>query len=142
MGSSATVRKGHGVLLADKEISLAGTRFQTDSGGRQRKRIGLGSQGLVRFGDPYSQDDQIVGRLEELAIPLFDPFFNIARRLANTSNDAEDLVQDLSQGFTNFASSRSGTNFHAWMFRILKNTFLSSCSILDRRHDRRDSSQP
>jgi hypothetical protein len=22
------------------------------------KRIGLGSQGIVRFGDPYSQDDQ------------------------------------------------------------------------------------
>ena len=26
------VRKGHRVLLADKEISLAGTEFQTDSG--------------------------------------------------------------------------------------------------------------
>ena len=32
VGSSVAVRKGHRVLLADKEISLAGTGFQTDSG--------------------------------------------------------------------------------------------------------------
>ena len=30
--SSAAMRKGHRVLLADKEISLAATGFRTDSG--------------------------------------------------------------------------------------------------------------
>jgi len=32
-----------------------------------------------------------------------------------------------------FASFQPGTNFRAWMFRILRNTFLSSCSTLERR---------
>jgi hypothetical protein len=32
VGSSAATRKDHRVLLADKEISLAGTGLQTDSG--------------------------------------------------------------------------------------------------------------
>jgi RNA polymerase sigma-70 factor (ECF subfamily) len=32
-----------------------------------------------------------------------------------------------------FASFQSGTNFRAWMFQILRNTFLSSRSKLERR---------
>jgi hypothetical protein len=45
------------------------------------KRIGLGSQGMVRFGDPYSQDGQSSAGFEELAIatPLFDSLYNFAR---------------------------------------------------------------
>jgi hypothetical protein len=35
------------------------------------KRIGLGSQGMVRFADPYSPDDQSSAGFEELAMLLF-----------------------------------------------------------------------
>jgi len=97
-------------------------------------RIGLGSQGMVRFGAPSSRDDQPLAGFEELAMPLFDSLYNFARWLAHDSNDAEDLVQETYlKALRSFASFQSGTNFRAWMFRILRNNFLSSCSQLERR---------
>jgi RNA polymerase sigma-70 factor (ECF subfamily) len=59
--------------------------------------------------------------------------YNSARWLVDASNDAEDLVQETYlKALRNFASFQPGTNCRAWMFRILKNTFLGSCSILER----------
>jgi len=67
-------------------------------------------------------------------MPLFDPLYNFARWLAHNANDAEDLVQETYlKALRSFASFQPGTNFRAWMFKILRNTFLSSCSTLDRR---------
>ncbi len=97
-------------------------------------RIGRGSQGMVRFGASSSHDDQPLAGFEELAMPLFDSLYNFARWLAHNLNDAEDLVQETYlKALRSFASFQPGTNFRAWMFRILKNTFLSSCSKLERR---------
>jgi RNA polymerase sigma-70 factor, ECF subfamily len=71
---------------------------------------------------------------EELAMPLFDSLYNFARWLGHGSNDAEDLVQETYlKGLRSFASFQPGTNFRAWIFQILKNTFLSSRSKLERR---------
>ena len=96
--------------------------------------IGLGSQGMVRFGASSSQDGQPLAGFEELAMPLFNSLYNFARWLVHNSNDAEDLVQETYlKALRSFASFQSGTNFRAWIFRILKNTFLSSCSTLARR---------
>ena len=97
-------------------------------------RIGLGSQGMVRFGASSSRDDQPLAGFEELAMPLFDSLYNFARWLAHDSNDAEDLVQETYlKALRSFASFQPGTNFRAWIFRILRNNFLSSCSKLERR---------
>jgi RNA polymerase sigma-70 factor (ECF subfamily) len=96
--------------------------------------VGLGSQEMVRFGASSSQDDQPLAGFEELAMPLFDSLYNFARWLAHDSNDAEDLVQETYlKALRSFASFQPGTNFRAWMFRILKNTFLGSGSKLERR---------
>ncbi len=98
------------------------------------RHIGLGSQGTVRFGASSSQGDQPLAGFEELAMPLFDSLYNFARWLVHSSNDAEDLVQETYlKALRSFASFQPGTNFRAWMFQILKNTFLSSCSKLERR---------
>ena len=71
---------------------------------------------------------------EELVTPLFDPLYNFARWLVRNQNDAEDLVQETYlKAFRSFASFQPGTNFRAWIFRILKNTFLGSCSKLEER---------
>src|SRR3984957_9320766 len=96
--------------------------------------VGLGSVGVARFGASSSHDDQPLAGFEELAMPLFDPLYNFARWLVRNSNDAEDLVQETYlKALRSFASFQPGTNFRAWMFRILKNTFLSSRSKLERR---------
>src|SRR5271155_2587181 len=96
--------------------------------------IGLGSPGMVRLGTSSSQDDRPLAGFEELAIPLFDSLYNFARWLAHDSNDAEDLVQEsYLKALRSFASFQPGTNFRAWIFQILRNTFLSSCSKVERR---------
>jgi RNA polymerase sigma-70 factor (ECF subfamily) len=98
------------------------------------KSIGSGFQGKIGFGASFSPTDRPSAGFEELAMPLFDSLYNFARWLAHDSNDAEDLVQETYlKALHNFASFQSGTNFRAWMFRILKNTFLSSRSTLERR---------
>lgn len=68
---------------------------------------------------------------EELAMPIFDALYNYARWLAREPAEAEDLVQEtFLKGLRGFGSFAPGTNFKAWMFRILRNTFLSSRSGL------------
>jgi RNA polymerase sigma factor (sigma-70 family) len=97
-------------------------------------RIGFGPQEMVRLGNPSSQDDKSLPGFEELAMPLFDSLYNFARWLVPNQNDAEDLVQETYlKALRSFGSFQPGTNFRAWMFKILKNTFLSSCSQLERR---------
>jgi RNA polymerase sigma factor (sigma-70 family) len=98
------------------------------------KRIGTGLQQVVGFGTSSAQVDHQLAGFEELAMPLFDSLYNFARWLVHNQNDAEDLVQETYlKALRGFGSFQPGTNFRAWMFRILKNTFLSSCSKLDRR---------
>ena len=94
-------------------------------------RFGFGSQGMALLGPSSSQADL---SFEDLAMPLLDSLHNFARWIARNPNDAEDLVQETYlKALRGFASFEPGTNFRAWMFQILRNTFLSSCSRLDRR---------
>ncbi len=68
---------------------------------------------------------------EELALPLFDRLYNFAHWLARNREEAEDLVQETyAKALRGFGSFEPGTNFKAWMFRILRNTFLNSRSGL------------
>jgi RNA polymerase sigma-70 factor, ECF subfamily len=68
---------------------------------------------------------------EQLALPLFDRLYNFAHWLTRNREEAEDLVQETyAKALRGFASFEPGTNFKAWMFRILRNTFLNSRSGL------------
>ncbi|HEV2488378.1 MAG TPA: sigma-70 family RNA polymerase sigma factor [Candidatus Acidoferrales bacterium] len=70
---------------------------------------------------------QASGEFAELALPLFDSLYNFACWLAKDRADAEDLVQETyAKALNGFSSFQQGTNFRAWMFRILRNTFLNS----------------
>jgi RNA polymerase sigma-70 factor, ECF subfamily len=71
----------------------------------------------------YAQSDSF----EELAMPLFDQLYNFAHWLTRNRTEAEDLVQETyAKALKGFSSFRLGTNFRAWLFRILRNTFLTS----------------
>src|ERR1700721_2327576 len=64
---------------------------------------------------------------EALAIPLFDQLYNFAHWLTQDTAEAEDLVQETYvKALRGFSSFQAGTNFRAWMYRILRNSFLSS----------------
>jgi RNA polymerase sigma-70 factor (ECF subfamily) len=64
---------------------------------------------------------------EDLAMPLFDQLYNFARWLTQNREEAEDLVQETyTKALKGFSSFQLGTNFRAWMYRILRNTFLTS----------------
>jgi RNA polymerase sigma-70 factor (ECF subfamily) len=64
---------------------------------------------------------------ERLALPLLDALFNFARWLSHDQTEAEDLVQEtFAKALRGFDSFAPGTDFRAWMFRILRNTFLTS----------------
>ena len=64
---------------------------------------------------------------EEMAVPLFEPLYNFACWLAHDRAEAEDLVQEsYTKALKGFGSFQRGTNFKAWIFQILRNTFLTS----------------
>jgi RNA polymerase sigma-70 factor, ECF subfamily len=64
---------------------------------------------------------------EQLAMPLFDRLYNFAHWLTRNRDEAEDLVQETYvKALKGFSSFEPGTNFKAWTFRILRNTFLTS----------------
>src|SRR5215475_3572421 len=68
---------------------------------------------------------------EKLAVPLLDGLYNFACWLSGNPDEARDLVQEtFLKALRGFGSFQPGTNFRAWMFRILRNTFLTSRSGL------------
>jgi RNA polymerase sigma-70 factor (ECF subfamily) len=72
---------------------------------------------------------------EKLALPLLDPLYNFARWLSGDPDEARDLVQEtFAKALKGLGTFQEGTNFRAWMFRILRNTFLTSRSGLERRN--------
>jgi RNA polymerase sigma-70 factor (ECF subfamily) len=74
-----------------------------------------------------SDADRHLDSFEELAMPLFDQLYNFAQWLTQNRDEAEDLVQETyAKALKGFSSFQLGTNFRAWMFRILRNAFLTS----------------
>jgi len=68
---------------------------------------------------------------EGLALPLLPSLYNVAFWLSRNAADADDLVQEaFLKALRGFASFETGTNFKAWIFRILRNTYLTSQSGL------------
>jgi len=68
---------------------------------------------------------------ETLAMPMFASLYNFAHWLTQNREEAEDLVQETYlKALKGFAAFQQGSNFRAWMFRILRNTFLTSRSGL------------
>jgi RNA polymerase sigma-70 factor, ECF subfamily len=71
--------------------------------------------------------DRPSAMFEQLALPLADRLYNFAHWLTQNRDEAEDLVQETyAKALKGFASFQPGTNFKAWIFRILRNTFLNS----------------
>ena len=61
-------------------------------------------------------------RFEEEALELSDQVYRVARRLAGSREEAEDLVQQTyERAFRSWRQYTPGTNLRAWLLRILAN---------------------
>lgn len=64
---------------------------------------------------------------EELVLPLLPALYGHSFWLCRNHAEAEDLVQEtISKALRGFDSFQPDTNFKAWIFRVLRNTFLTS----------------
>ena len=64
---------------------------------------------------------------EAVAMPFVDSLYNTAYRMTRNAQDAEDLVQETYlKAYRYYDKFQEGTNFKAWLFKILKNTFINN----------------
>ena len=94
---------------------------------------------VISRGNVSGREDK---EFEKLAVPLLDGMYNFACWLSGNPDEARDLVQEtFLKALRGFASFRPGTNFRAWMFRILRNTFLTSRTGLERRNTQQEDEE-
>jgi RNA polymerase sigma-70 factor (ECF subfamily) len=68
-----------------------------------------------------------------------DALFHLARYLTGNAGDAEDLVQETyARAYQAWSRLQPGSNIRSWLFRILRNTFVSEVRA-DRRHPAPDA---
>lgn len=63
---------------------------------------------------------------EELALQHMDSLYSVALRMTKNVSEAQDLVQDAYlRAYRFFDRFERGTNFKAWLFKILKNVYIN-----------------
>ncbi len=81
-------------------------------------------------------------QFEELLSPWLDPLYASAVRLTRNERNAEDLVQDtVMRAWRFFDKFERGTNFRAWIFKILTNTFINGYRKDSRERSLQDESE-
>jgi RNA polymerase sigma-70 factor, ECF subfamily len=64
---------------------------------------------------------------EAAAMPFLDALYNTAYRMTRNAQDAEDLIQETYlKAYKHYDKFEEGTNLKAWLFKIMKNTFINS----------------
>ncbi|MBX9852141.1 MAG: sigma-70 family RNA polymerase sigma factor [Cytophagaceae bacterium] len=82
-------------------------------------------KGSVPELDPKAKAEKDA-QFEKEFMPLISSLYNFAYRLTLDEDDANDLVQETYlKAYRFFASYEQGTNAKAWLFRILKNSFIN-----------------
>lgn len=70
--------------------------------------------------------EDIKKEFEELALPYMDSFYSAALRMTRDETEAEDLLQDAYlRAYRFFDKFEKGTNFRAWLFKIIRNVYIN-----------------
>ncbi len=89
-----------------------------------------------------SRSNQNRAQFETLLAPWLDALYASALRLTRNEGQAEDLVQDtVMRAWRFFEKFQKGTNFRAWIFKILTNTFINSYRRNSRERGLQDESE-
>ncbi len=81
---------------------------------------------MLRLNEFNRSDDPRYEGFEDTALPHMDELYATALRYTKKEKDAEDLVQEtFIKAYTNWERFEKGTNCRAWLFTILKNTFIN-----------------
>lgn len=81
--------------------------------------------------DTTHHDD---ARFVDHTVPLLEPLYRQALRMTRNHADAEDLLQETTiKAYCGFDGFREGSNFSAWVYRILINTYINSYRREQRR---------
>jgi RNA polymerase sigma-70 factor (ECF subfamily) len=74
-----------------------------------------------------TDDRALRERFERDVLPMLPSMYGAALRLTRNPADAEDLLQETYlRAFRGFASFEEGTNLKAWLYRILRNSFINT----------------
>ncbi|TNY37842.1 sigma-70 family RNA polymerase sigma factor [Thermomonospora catenispora] len=86
--------------------------------------------------------DELRDRFVREAVPHLDALYPTALRMTHNRADAEDLLQEtFLRAFIGFHRFQEGTHLKAWLYRILTNTFISSCRRDKRLPQRAESEE-
>jgi RNA polymerase sigma-70 factor, ECF subfamily len=86
--------------------------------GSKAKEVSMAKQGA---------DHQKGWDFEAAAMPFVDALYNTAYRMTRNAEDAQDLVQETYlKAYRYYDKFEEGTNFKAWLFKIMKNTFINN----------------
>jgi RNA polymerase sigma-70 factor, ECF subfamily len=79
---------------------------------------------------------------EALALEHFDALYNTAMRLTRNPGEAQDLVQEtFLKAYRFFHRFEPGTNIKAWLFTILRNTYINTYRKASRQRQQVDFDQ-
>lgn len=74
-----------------------------------------------------SEEKKLNEEFEREAVPHMDSLFNFALKMTGDSDDASDLLQETYlKAFRFWDKFEKGTNCKAWLFRIMKNTYINT----------------
>ena len=106
-------------------MALAGTVTRMDAEPEEAQRLATEARDRVRF--------------EEDALALSEQVYRVARHLASSREDADELMQEAyARAFRSWRSFQPGTNMRAWLLRILTNINIDR----GRRQQRAPQMQP
>jgi RNA polymerase sigma-70 factor (ECF subfamily) len=106
-------------------MAHAGTVTRMDAEPEEAQRLAAEARDRVRF--------------EEDALALSDQVYRVARYLASSREDADELMQETyARAFRSWRSFTPGTNMRAWLLRILNNLNIDR----GRRQQRAPQMQP
>jgi RNA polymerase sigma-70 factor (ECF subfamily) len=89
-----------------------------------RGEVGIGARNPMAKKEDANQQGW---NFEAAAMPFVDSLYNTAYRMTRNAEDAEDLVQETYlKAYRYYDKFEEGTNFKAWLFKIMKNTFINN----------------